>query len=76
MGANIDGKAPVVKFSGEGTVGEPPTDQAVVDAALRRKMALRLTGREDASPEDQLKVVNDLLELKRLVEVARRKLKG
>jgi len=74
--AEIHGKAPQVKFRGEGTVGPPPTDLAAVDEALRRKMAKRLTGREDATPEEQLKVVNDLLELKRLVEVARRKLQG
>ena len=74
--SDVQGKIPKVKFQGEGTVGEPTRTQAEVDEALRRKIALRLTGREDATPEQQLKVVNDLLELRRLVEVARRKLKG
>lgn len=69
-------RVPRVEFRGEGVVGPPPTDQAAVDAALRKKMAWRLTGREDASPEEQLKVVNDLLEIKRLVDIARRKLGG
>lgn len=74
--AQIDGKAPKVEFRGEGHVGPAPVDQMVVDELLRRKMAKRLTGREDATPEEQLKVVNGLLELARLVDVARRKLKG
>lgn len=74
--SHVDGKVPKVRFEGEGVVGPPPSDPAAVEAALRRKMSLRLTGREDATAEEQLRVVNDLLELRRLVEVARRKLKG
>lgn len=68
-------KLPKVRVTGVGEVRpqEPGVD---VEALLRRKMSKRLTGREDAPAEEQLKAVNDLLELARLVQVAARNRRG